>query len=623
MSTVTEKIKSIYKRHIKNQIGALQLVFALSLRPADNLDIPDWAERSLYFSHRVSPTSPGMVRLLPYQREPLKALKYVNRVVCCWGAQTGKTVMLQCFLAYIPENDPGPVMVIYPDQDTGKRRSRKYLRPMFEDSPCLKQHLTGDKNDMQIFEYKLDNCVILLAWSGSPSQLAGESIRYLLRDEIGKFAGATKKEADSMSLSERRTIRFSYLARIFDVTTPNLKDAAGWDDLIKGTFEKFHVPCPHCGKKQVLVFKQFKYPAMLADEKQATYEKRVLNETYYQCEHCPGKITDMDKMSMLEGGEWIAENPDASYRSFHLPSWYATWVKFNDVALRFIQAKDDPEKLHDWVNSDCAEPWEQQYGQNISQNEILKHCLDYERGKVPVDGPVIMVMTVDVQKDHFWFTVRAHQRHRSFLVECGAVASWSDLENIQQKRYLNTKDEPVHQVRLTFLDSRYRTTEVYLFCASHERTFATMGDVRNIPVTWKEVDHYPGEEKKKLVRAIKRFDLDKATFCEDLLTAINEGKTEEGGFEIENATWFLYKDTPENYAHQLTAMIVIEDIDKNGGIKRTWKQIRKADHLFDCEYIQRAVRWMMKNELETLDAPPPPSDQGPSVSYQDMPRGRV
>jgi len=65
-----------------------------------------------------------------------------------WAAQTGKTIVLQCFLGWAIDQYPGPGMVVCPDGPFAKRRSTKHLRPFVEDSEVLSTHLPGDRHEI-------------------------------------------------------------------------------------------------------------------------------------------------------------------------------------------------------------------------------------------------------------------------------------------------------------------------------------------------------------------------------------------------------------------------------------------------------------------------------------------
>jgi phage terminase large subunit GpA-like protein len=173
-------------------------------------------------------------------------------------------------------------MIVYPDQKTAQKRSKEHIQPIITESPPLAKHLTGNQDDFQILIYHLDRMTANLVWSGSPSALAAEPVRYLFRDEFAKFQGATDKEADAMSLSARRTTSYDWMARILDCTTPTTTYATGWTDLITGTYNRYWAPCPHCNEFQVLVFSQFDFPSKGQDEDYADYLVRIKKETFYK-----------------------------------------------------------------------------------------------------------------------------------------------------------------------------------------------------------------------------------------------------------------------------------------------------------------------------------------------------
>ena len=59
--------------------------------------------------------------------------------------------------------------------------------------------------------------------------------------------------------------------------------------------------------------------------------------------------------------KWIAENPaayDEGVRSFWLNAFSSPWTPWEKIALKFLQAKDDPQKLKVVYNTLLGELWE-------------------------------------------------------------------------------------------------------------------------------------------------------------------------------------------------------------------------------------------------------------------------
>ena len=63
---------------------------------------------------------------------------------------------------------------------------------------------------------------------------------------------------------------------------------------------------------------------------------------------------------MLASGRWIAENPGALYRSYHINGIYTpnglgrSWVQ---LAQEWIEAQGDAKKLVIFINTRLAESW--------------------------------------------------------------------------------------------------------------------------------------------------------------------------------------------------------------------------------------------------------------------------
>lgn len=229
----------------------LTSLLARLVDPGERCTVDVWAEGKIQISGRGNRYSgPLQLARTPYMRGPLIAYTCARyrRIILVWGAQTGKTLCMQITIGYDIDQDPGPEMIVYPDKNTAKRRSRNHIRRLIDETPALQRHRTHKEDDLQTFEYALDRMTINLAWAGSANVLASEPVRYLKRDEIAKMKHTDKSEAHPLELSARRTVSFDYLAKIFDATTPALVGMPGDKDLKESTFHEYWVPCPRCGK---------------------------------------------------------------------------------------------------------------------------------------------------------------------------------------------------------------------------------------------------------------------------------------------------------------------------------------------------------------------------------------
>ena len=146
-----------------------------------------------------------------------------------------------------------------------------------------------DENS-QLLELQFDGMYLTLAGSNSPSSLASKAIRFLFMDEVDKYPGASRKEADPISLARERTKTF-HNSKIFITSTPTLKSGHIWKEKEDADIEKhYFVPCPHCGEYIELKWSQVTFPS---EEGMSAADRAEFAN--YICQECGCIITDQDK----------------------------------------------------------------------------------------------------------------------------------------------------------------------------------------------------------------------------------------------------------------------------------------------------------------------------------------
>ena len=216
----------------------------------------EWCESQLALnSLATSYPGPYSTRMTPYVREILGGLVDYNieRVICCFGAQTSKTNTYMAAVAWLMANEPGPVMWVMPNKNLAADFSERRLQPFLLSSAEIRGATTGKRNDIKRTEMTFSTATLTLVGSNSPANLASRPVRYLFLDEVDKFPGATKKEANAVDLATERTRSFPE-RKIFLSSTPTIADATIWQEYLNGDQRRYFVPCPHCGKSILLVF---------------------------------------------------------------------------------------------------------------------------------------------------------------------------------------------------------------------------------------------------------------------------------------------------------------------------------------------------------------------------------
>ena len=493
----------------------------------------------------------------------------IEEVVFCCASQVGKTESLQNILGYIVDQDPSPVLIVYPTLELAKWTSENRLQPMFRLSPATAEVFR--ETDSQRLELQFNGMYLVLSGANSPASLASRPVRIVFFDEVDKYPEASGREADPVSLGEERTKTF-WNRKIYKVSTPTVEYGTIWQAFQNADVRKeYYVPCPHCGHYQTLRLQQIKWPK---DERDP---QRVRDLAWYECEQCHGIIEDKHKPQMLRFGEWRAENePVGRIRSvgYHLNSIYSPWLTFGDVAAEFLSSKDFPEKLRNFVNSWLGEPWRDK-AHTMKSDVVLKAAWTHQRGTVP-EGAVFLTAGVDVQLDHFWWTVRAWGENvTSWLVDYGRVETWNELEEVLIRRRYRGANDAEYIVSLACLDSGYRTDEVYQFCAQHpELCRPTKGSSSRLtaPFNVSSVD-------KGAHKGLKLWIVDTHYFKDFISGRLQKEPGSPGA-------WMVTADCTREYAEHITAeQKVIRQNRRTGRAIEEWVPVSShaLNHLLDCE----------------------------------------
>ena len=117
-------------------------IFARAIRPDPDLTVWEWADRYRVLSPDIS-AEPGEWRTdrVPAVREVMQVLSScdpVQEVTFVAGTQNAKTETGNNFVGYIIDQAPGPVMMVMPTSNTGKRSSRTRLARMIDATPRLR-----------------------------------------------------------------------------------------------------------------------------------------------------------------------------------------------------------------------------------------------------------------------------------------------------------------------------------------------------------------------------------------------------------------------------------------------------------------------------------------------------
>ena len=542
------------------------------LKPPENITVSQWADKYRVLDSKTS-AMPG-----PWRTEHTPYLKGImdefnnyetEEIDYIKPTQVGGTECLQNMIGYIIQQDPAPTMIVYPTDKLAESISENRLQPMINAAPTLKSRYI--ENESLKLELQFEGMYLTLAGSNSPSSLASKAIRFLFLDEVDKYPGASKKEADPISLAKERTKTF-HNRKIFITSTPTLKTGHIWKAKEEADIEKhYFVPCPHCGEYIELKWKQIDFPK----EEGMSYADRA-EFAVYICQECGCIITDQDKPNMLRYGEWRIVKQNTKFVrkvAFWMNTLYSPFVRFSEIAKEFLDSKDDPEKLQNFVNSWLAEPWEDTK-LKTNADLVLERQTDYEEFVVP-EWAKLLTGGVDVQETCLYWSIRAWGNFfTSQNIAHGQAFSFQEVERIMNLEYQMPDGTPL-VVALALIDSGNDADTVYDFCANNSEWALPSKGSSNSMLSHYRLSKVNKSDSRAYGMNLVLVDTEK---YKDIIAGRMQKKNGSG-------SWMVYQGCDREYAEQVTAEHKVNVKMGNGKIKQKWqlKTSHADNHYLDCE----------------------------------------
>lgn len=546
------------------------------LRPVERVPVSKWAEANRVLPDSNSIPGPWRNSVTPYLAEIMDAFsdEMVEEIIFVKPTQVGGTSAMENMLASAIAQDPAPAMCVYPSDDLAERTVESKLDPMIKSCKVLAAKYRI--NDSKKLALKFADMTVWLTGANSPADLASTNIRYLFMDEVDKFPGASKKEADPVSLAKERTKTF-FNRKIFMASTPTLKTGHIWKAKEAADVEKhYFVPCPHCGAFIELKFAQIKWPSKEDVPESADRAEMAT----YVCQECGCVITDQDKGKMLAAGRWKPVRQKTQHPksvAFWMNTLYSPFTRFSDIAREFMRSKDDPELLHNFANSWLAEPWEDTKLKTNAEM-VMERQTETPEWTLP---PWTKLVTggIDVQENCLYWTIRAWGDYMtSQNISHGQALSMGEVERIMNTELTMPNGEKV-MVNLALMDSGDQTEDVYEFCAlNSDWALPCKG-------TTTMLSHYRLSTVNKAGSRANGMTL----------VLVDGGKYKDqiaARMRKENGTgaWMVYQGCDLDYAEQVTAEHKITERSGGKEVQRWVLKTSHADnHYLDCEVYAAAA----------------------------------
>ncbi len=394
--------------------------------PKSAPSIVEWAPNHLVIPAKESPNLSGYFdwTFSPHLKEPCHWFNdpYVRQITIMAGLQRGKSLYMMLCAAWAMVWDPGPMMFVMADENTLRRRMKRF-RPFFEANPPLLEKLRGKVDNLFLGEPSdLGDMLLLLGWASSAALLSDYPIRYEFLDEMvlwtAKLQGLS---LDPMSLLRGRQNTFPD-----DSKTVIASSAGNVGELLDIEFEEgdkceYWIKCPHCDWPQIPVWEN----VILDKDKSGDFLpiKDYIQGRHarYICPSCGAFWHDYDRAHAMQDGVWLPEGvtmdrhgkvcgkiKPTPYKSARIRSVmvHPRIGSIGKMAGDYVRAqkklknKDTSALKYFWNNHE-AKSWQDERAAT-DMDTLKNHRGTYRTGQVPW-GVQIITVAFDVHLD--WFRV--------------------------------------------------------------------------------------------------------------------------------------------------------------------------------------------------------------------------
>lgn len=472
--------------------ASVNRVFDTFFVPPTVESVDVWADENRVLPKETSAESgPWRTDRTPYARQIMRDLSddspYEDIVLMC-STQLVKSETGLNWLGSIIDQTPAPMMIVQATVDTAKRYSRQRVGPMIAACPTLRHKVKDSRsrdsgNTLQMKEFP--GGVLVITGANSAAGLASMPARFIHFDERDDYPDDVDGQGEPTRIARARQDTFFRRKRLISSSPKRPKGESRIEsDFQSGTRFYFEVPCPHCDAEQRL---NFEHLSMAGDA------------AVYTCPHCGADVDEYHKNDMLAAGKWVAENPGAKVRSYHLNSlysplgwlsWQALLEEYDEAKLALDRGDDAPMKA--FKNTRLAETFEEKTDK-VDGGDLKDRAEDYPLREVHRRA-LLLTAGVDVQDNRFEISVYAWgPQEESWIVDHAILfadpsqkAAWDKLDDYLQSTFESTEGLSIPIEAAAVDTGGHFTHEVYAFTRRRRRYFAVKGAERpGLPVKGK------------------------------------------------------------------------------------------------------------------------------------------
>ena len=558
--------------------------FANAATPPSDLSLSDWGVEHVKLPYSAR-TPRFDIESSPWLREILEAIadNENEEIVVCAPTGGGKTTLFEVLLNWIPVEAPGDVLVAMQNQREVEDWNLDRLQISLKANELLKDLWPKDRHAVKKDSIKFPHMKIDLT-GANKGGLQSKSKRWVIGDECWLWKQGLMGDA-------RKRTHDRWNGRIIFVSQ-GADEGHDFHLAYENTDKRrFSWQCEECGDFHYYDFAQVKYKKVI-DKNGDLLENETVKTVFLECPACKATYEDKPEVRrrLSTNAKYISTSNKAlkGKIGFTFHAMNVWWISWGKLALEWIKAHEakargDYEPLKQFRQKREGKHWRDPV---LSIKSVLTAAnykkTDFLNGEL-WDDELHRIMTVDVQRDHFWYVARAWKVDGSSrLITEGKALTVNCLRDLQN-RYKIIDNR-------VFLDSQYEPGRVYTYCTDNN-WIALKGEgrkefVKTNPKTGLRISKPYSDAHQALAPngkyAIYVFWCNEP--IKDILAILKAGQ---------GTAWETPSDISKDYIHQINSEMKMDVKSSSGHIVKRWVKIKKDNHLWDCEAMNLVAAVMV------------------------------
>lgn len=635
---------------LRSNAAGLNKAFASGLRPPPKMKPSEWAPRYRRFAPEDPIPGPWRNETAPELVEIMDALGPDDpcaeaSIIKC--AQSGGSASAENWIGFLSDLVPAPMLFVQATLTAALAWAAEKFWPMVENTPRLNPERggtiraqgtpDGNGSTKGKIRFSRSNGFVLLAGANSAASLRQRTVRYAVEDDLDQFPDDLEGQGSPEVMVDQRlkVWKRQGLSKRLKISTPTIKGASKIGRAYATSDRRrYHLKCPQCGSRFMPEWGDVKWPDGKPDEAILVAPCCGLPVEHWQkaaMKLPDGWLSDeidgVPTPRVLKEEDYQAARgrmPASVKRGFHLTGIISSFQTWADMAVAFVDALGDLNKMKSWANLVHGVEFELKGG--TPDYEKLKELREQGWGlqqmvQVPF-GAIVLTLGIDVQGDGVYVELVAWGPNAECWVldarfilgatDVKGEGAWVDLNSYARREVVfpGGKTFGIDQI---CCDAGYNTEAAEAFCKAHPNRLAVFGRAGwSLPILGRGENLRYEQQGRKAGQAKKRAE-DKAYivgtygvklgwygYLRNTLKAAAEEVV--GSIVSPRGRVHFNLDLPDAYFEQVTSETVVTET-VNGIPRRTWKPMAgRPNHWLDCHvYNTAAAEKLMLDTLTEAD----------------------